>query len=66
MLMKKPRVALAPITYGSHATSSMITPTDASGMLWPGIMFDEPSRLYFPLRAPTTAATASALMPAAR
>src|SRR5215469_7150107 len=49
-----------PATYGPQPASIAIAPTPASGTLCPGIMLAEPSRLYFPVRAPTAIAPARA------
>src|SRR5688572_21844680 len=46
--------SVAASTYGTHPASISMTPTDAIGALWPGMKLDEPSRLYFPVRAPSS------------
>jgi hypothetical protein len=57
--------SIAASTYGTQPASISMTPTEAIGALWPGMKFDERSRLYFPVRAPTSTAPAAAHKPPA-
>src|SRR5207249_4768393 len=47
----------------NHPKARMNVPTNAIGMLWPGIALAAPSALYFPRRGPNSFAVTSAITP---
>src|SRR2546428_9222311 len=47
----------------NHPKARMNVPTNAIGMLWPGIAFAVPSRLYLPRRGPRRIAVTNAITP---